>query len=151
MKRKREKLFLLQIEKLDKVINRKTAEAQKWRRIATSLGFQQSGDRVQTSGPKDRLKIADRYIDIERDIAKLGMQQQAIIDIIESLPKIEYDVLYSVYVLKKEYQEIADENGVSYSWVTTYHGRGLEAVKRILDKTEDEIVKSILDEMEDEI
>ena len=134
MKQKREKQFLQQIRKLDKVIDRKTAEAKKWRHIATSLGGQQSGERVQTSGTKDRMKPVDRYIDLEREIAELGIKRQAIIAIIEALPENEYEVLYNAYVLMKDYQTIAEENGVSYSWVTTYHGRGLEAVKAVLDE-----------------
>lgn len=137
MKRIREKRFLQQIAKLDSMIENKTAEVMRWKAIATSSTAFQSGERVQSSGSKDKMGgAADIYMDLEAEIKDLINERRRIIAVIEKLPEREYKVLHAVYVLQKRYQDIADETETSYQTVTSAHGRGLNMIKNYLDKME---------------
>lgn len=69
---------------------------------------------------------------IEDDITELFTSKQNIIKLIERLPEAEYDVLHRTYVQNKTLQEIADDRGISYSLVTTLHGRALKLLENIL-------------------
>ena len=61
--------FLKQPKKLDKMIENKLIEKSQWKAIATSTTAQMGGERVQTSGSKQRMSDAvDKYVDMENEI-----------------------------------------------------------------------------------
>lgn len=133
------KEFLRQIKKLDKLIENKLAEVQKWKELATNISPNLSGDRVQSSGNPH--KIADaigRYIDLEReinqDIDQLIEVKKDVIGVIEQLNATEYDVLHKVYVQGFTFDEVAIACKRGRSWATTVHGRALKHVQTILDQ-----------------
>lgn len=132
------KEFLRQIKKMDKLIENKMAEVQRWKDIATNVSPNMSGERVQSSGNPH--KIADaigRYIDLEReinqDIDKLVDAKKDVISVIEMLNATEYDVLHKVYVQGFTFDEVAFACKHSRSWATTIHGNALKHVQSILD------------------
>ena len=132
------KRYLQQIQKIDKMIENKIAEARRWKAIATSTTTFADGDRVQSSSGKDKMADAVcRYIsmdmEVTADIDNLISLKQEVIKLIEQLPTVEYDVLHKIYVQYLEIYEVADILGKSYSWVTTIHGRALTNVQRLLD------------------
>ena len=136
------KAFLQQIKKLDKMIENKMAEAQRWKEIATNTSPSMMGERVQSSGNPH--KIADaigRYIDLEReinqDIDKLVDAKKAVISVIEQLNATEYDVLHKIYVQGFTFDEVAIACKHTTSWATTVHGRALKHVQNILDRKKD--------------
>lgn len=133
------KEYLQKVEKLNKIIQNKLIEKEQWQTIAMSTSANAGdGDRVQSSGSKQKMADAVcKYIEIEADldrhIDKLIDTKQEIIQTIEILNAIEYDMLHKVYIQGKTLDEVADEEKKSYSWATTVHGRALKHVQDILD------------------
>lgn len=132
------KEYLLQIRKVDRLIENKVAEIDQWKAIATGTTAYSEGDRVQSSGSKEKMADAvARYLDMENeinaDIDRLIDIKQEVISTIEQLQTDEYDILHKIYVQFKSFQEVAAEKSKSYSWVTSKHGRGLANLQRILE------------------
>lgn len=144
------KEFLMQLKKLDKLIENKLAERDQWLSMATSTtaaAAPETGIRVQSSGNQQKMASAvERYIDIEADINacidRLYDEKQKIIKVIEQLDLIQYDILHKMYVgVRKHHKthylsfdEIADLYDRSYSWATTMHGIALKNVQKIIDE-----------------
>lgn len=151
----KEKEFLNQLKKLDKLIENKLIEKEQWKSIAmgvTSGGESvlvkvngkhelQNMEKVQSSG--NQQKMADaivRYIEIEAEIDRyiddLINARKDVIEVIERLPAQEYDLLHKVYVQHITLSDVADILKTTYSNVTTIHGRALKMVKNILKERE---------------
>lgn len=133
------KKYLSQIQKLDKLIENKLHEAERWRQIATGTTTVTEKEKVQSSGSKQRMEDAIcRCINAEAEvndaIDKLVDLKQEIIHDIEKLSLNEYDVLHKKYVQFKELYEIAVEIDKSYSWVKSVHGSGLANLQKILNE-----------------
>lgn len=135
------KEYLLQIRKLDTMINNKQTEVDHWKAVAEGTGAWSDGERVQSSGNKQKMASAvDRYVDIQAeitdDIDKLIRLKREVIKTIEPLPEKEYDVLHKFYVQGMTFEDIADFHERSYSWATSVHGRALANLQKILDGRE---------------
>jgi len=147
--------YLEQLETLDTIINNKLVERDQWRAIAFGITAHSDGERVQSSGSKQKMADAVvRYIDIEREvdeyIDKLSDKKADIIRLLDKLAfinKRHYDILHKMYVgklvnkedgtfetVRMDFQEYADLNNKSYSWATTVHGRALQSFQHILDE-----------------
>lgn len=136
--------FLLQIRKLDKLIENKVAESLQWREIANNTTVNMSGEKVQSSGNHDTVANAIcTYLDLEAEIQKrideLVAARQDVISVIEQLNVTEYDLLHKLYVQGFTLQEIATMYDMSYNWATTTHGRALKQVQIILNKREEHL------------
>lgn len=132
------KKYLQQVSKLNKLIENKMIEREQWKSIATSTGTFSEGERVQSSGNKQKLADAvGRYVDLEKEIDRCidayVDAKQEVIQTIEQLPEVEYDILHKRYIQGKELDEIATIYGKSYSWITSAHGRAVKKVQDILD------------------
>lgn len=131
------KAYLEQYMKIDPIIVNKFYEAEQWDALASSITAQMSEERVQSSGNQQKMEDAIiKSVDIKEQIKKLIDTKKEIVKTIESLPAAEYDILHKVYIQGKSFKAIEWESGNSYSWVTTVHGRALQAVQRILDERE---------------
>ncbi|WP_425756210.1 hypothetical protein ACPW7J_02115 [Ihubacter sp. rT4E-8] len=135
------KEYLRQIRKIDTMIANKTAEAEHWKAVAQNICTYSEAERVQSSGNKQKMADAVcRYVSIEQDIdnalSDLILTRKEVIASIEQLETSEYDVLHKVYVQYKDFTEIADIMGKSYSWVTTVHGRALANLQKIIKERE---------------
>ena len=133
--------YLLQIQKLDKLIENKLQEVAHWKAVATGTTVCSEGDRVQSSGSKQKMADAIcRYMQMEDEINaaidRLVDTKQEIIETIEQLSIDEYDLLHKIYVQKKELYEAAMEMDRSYRWATSVHGRALANVQKILNERE---------------
>lgn len=132
--------YLLQISRIDRLIENKIIELEHWKAVATSTTTYSDGDRVQSSGSKQKMADAVcRYLQMEdevnAEIDRLIDVKQEVISTIEQLPSIdEYDVLHKKYVQQKTLQDIADDLKASYSNITTIHGRALKHLQIILDE-----------------
>ena len=107
--------------------------------IATSITPKMSGDRVQSSGSKQRMAdtVDDKltYIQkIDMRIAELEKEKEAIISAIEQLPKEEYDIIHKCYVQHMQLKQVALERKESYSSTTTTHGIALKRLGKIVEK-----------------
>lgn len=140
VKESKEKRFLNQIKKLDKLIENKLAEKEQWKLIASGTTIQLK-ERVQSSS--NQQKMADavvRYVDIESEINacidSLVSKKRDVISVIEQLDVTEYDILHKVYVQYLSLYDVAEIYDKSYSWVTSVHGNALKNVREILDARE---------------
>lgn len=135
----RAKDFLQSVLKIDKMIENKMYEKSQWVAIATSTTANCNGERVQSSGNKQKMADAvEKYMELEKEIDRhieeLIKNKNEIIHIIEKLPEPEYDLLHKIYIQKKTLYDFAEENNKTYSSVTTLHGAALKKVQNILDK-----------------
>ena len=133
--------YLLQISKIDRLVENKIAELEHWQAIATGTTTFSDGDRVQSTGNKYKMEDAIiKCIEISNDlnveIDRMVDTRKEVISTIERLKPSEYDVLHKIYVQNKDFQEIATAKKMSYSWVTTKHGRALASLQKILDERE---------------
>ena len=130
--------FLSQYEDQKIIIKSCWEEIEMWKDIALSVTGRTDGERVQSSGSKQKMADAiDTYSDIERDIKQRIEEakriQDKIVRTIAQLKKYEYTVLHGVYIMGKQYKEIAASEGKSVSWATSMHGVALENLQAILD------------------
>ena len=132
--------FLEQYKTQQTIIVSCWEELAKWKDIALSVTGSTEGERVQSSGSKQ--KMADAvisYSDIEADrkqqIAEARAIQNEIIKKIARLKEPEYYVLHGVYILGKQYKEVAASRNppMSKSWATSVHGNALVHLQRLLD------------------
>lgn len=133
------KNYLKRVEKIDFMIQNKISELKQWKTIALSVTGRADGQRVQSSGSNQKMANAvEKCIDIENEINllidKLYNEKQEVIGTIEKLNATEYDLLYKVYIQHRSLQEVSDEFGKTYTWVTTVHGRALKNVQKIIEK-----------------
>lgn len=134
------KEYLYQIKKLDRMINNKLNELEKWKSVCEYPNVPAYGlEKVQSSGGRMSFAV-ENYItvkdEIQEAIQDLMEVKRDVIGTIEKLPLPEYEVLYEKYVNFKEFQDIADQKDKSYSWTTSVHGRGLVSVRKILQDRE---------------
>jgi DNA-directed RNA polymerase specialized sigma subunit len=131
--------YLQQVQKIDMIIKNKIIEKEQWMSMATSTTASSDGERVQSSGSQQKMADAVvRYVELEADIDRhinsLIDTKKDVIEVIEQLPAIEYDILHRVYIQYKDLNDVAAEYGKTYSWITTVHGRALQHVQDVLDK-----------------
>lgn len=118
----------------------KLAERQQWHDLSLSITGQMSGERVQSSGAKDKMSQArDRCVDMEDEILeqviKLAATQKEVTQALERLDNpTEYKLLHQRYIQFKQLKTIADNFHASYDWATTTHGRALKSLEKILDE-----------------
>lgn len=139
IKEMKAKDFLRELKKINKMIENKMFEKEQWKSIALGTTSNSSGERVQSSGSKQKMSDAiDKYIDIESEIDSmiddLIEKRKDVISVIERLNETEYDLLHKVYVQYHTLDEAAVICDKSYSWVTTTHGRALKNVQKILNE-----------------
>lgn len=153
MKSEKAKDFLLQVEKLDRLIENKLIERQQWQSIAmgvTSGGESvlvkvngktelQNMEKVQSSGNPQKMSDAIiKYIEIDAEIDRCIEfyvdTRKDVIEVIEKLPAQEYDLLHKVYIQHITLAEAADAYNTTYSNVTTVHGRALKMLQNILNE-----------------
>jgi hypothetical protein len=117
----------------------KLEERQQWIDLALSITGQMDGDRVQTSGAKDKMAQAvERCMTVEEEILsqvnKLADRQKEVTAALERLDNPTfYKLLHERYIQFLELKVIADKHNSSYDWATTTHGRALKSLQDILD------------------
>jgi DNA-directed RNA polymerase specialized sigma subunit len=139
-KKSEAQVFLEQVERLDARITNKLIEKQQWKDIALGITANMDGERVQSSGAKDKMASAvERCVDMESEIDSLVDNlieiKKEVIQTIEQLySPTEYKLLHLRYIQYVPLKDIADMWGVEYTNVTTTHGRALKNVQDIIDK-----------------
>ena len=137
------KEYLIQLQKLDRLIENKLAEKDMWKAMATSTTQHMTPDRVQNSGNVHKMadavhKIIELEAEINACVDRLVDTKREVISTLEMLNPTEYDLLHKVYVQYMTFDDVAIKKGKSYSWVTTVHGRALKNVQDMLDEREKE-------------
>lgn len=132
------KKFLGNVRKLDAMIKNKMIEKEQWKAIALNTTSKMNGDRVQSSGSKQKMaESIDKYVDMEREINEeiqnLIFAKRDVISVIEQLNATEYDILHKMYIQGRSLVDIAIDLDRTYSSITSIHGRALKHVQDILD------------------
>ena len=109
-----------------------------WKDIAYSVTGCTEGERVQSSGSKQKMADAvisysDIQADIKQRIAEAKEIQNDIVSKITQLKEAEYDVLHKVYILGMSFKQVAASKEKSLSWATSTHGTALTNLQSILD------------------
>lgn len=132
------KEHLEQIRDIEINIRHLFVEKRRWFELATNITPGMNGERVQSSGSKQKMADAitsglddDRKTD--QQISELKAKRQEIINDIWSLKEPYKDILYRVYVEYQTLKEVAYERKESYSWITTAHGIALKKIADILE------------------
>lgn len=143
MTTKEVKKYLYRIDEIDTLIRNKHIEKRNHYKLmmddATSITANMSGERVQSSGSKQRMAdTVDNkltYIqNIDNRIAELEAEKAEIISTIELLPKDECDIIFKCYVHHMQLKQVAPARNESYSSTTTTHGMALKRLGKILEK-----------------
>lgn len=130
--------YLQQVNKIDAIIKNKLIEKNQWMAIATSTTAYSDGERVQSTGSKQKMadavvRIVEMQEEINEYIELLVDTKESILKTIENLPTIEYDILHKVYIQGMNLYNVALYYDKTYSWVTTIHGRALKHVQDIIE------------------
>ena len=133
------KEYLLQVEKLNKMIDNKLIELEQWKAMATGITVHSDGERVQSSGSQQRMADAvSRYVDIQNEvnaqIDRLVELKKEVISTIEQLPAQEYDLLHKVYIQLMSFKDAAAAYNKHPKWAARIHGSALQKVQKILDE-----------------
>lgn len=141
MRTKSEAQVFLESYELDKVkVECKLEERQFWHDLSLTITGQMGGERVQSSGAKDKMAQArDVCVDMEGEILSqvktLAARQKEVTGVLDQLTNpTEYKVLHQKYIQFKDYNVIADNFNSDYTWATTTHGRALKSVEAIMAK-----------------
>lgn len=141
MRTKSEAQSFLEGYEMDKVkLECKLEERRFWHDLSLSITGQMGGERVQSSGSKDKMAQArDVCIGMEDDILTqvktLASKQKEVTGVLDQLDNpTEYKLLHQKYIQFKQLKEIANNFKSDYTWATTVHGRALKSIAAILAK-----------------
>ena len=138
MNSKEVKDYLNQIRLLDRIVQNRKRQKERWLEIAKNISASYENERVQSSGSQQRMADAvvasiDFGNEMDAAIIQREAEKQHIISQLEKLKPDEYDVLYGLYVDFKSPDDVAEDCGKSRSWVTSMHGQALVSLGKILD------------------
>ena len=129
------KKYVQQIEKLRCQIKNKLEEKSMWRNMATGVTSNMDGERVQSSGSKDKMSSAViEVVSIDEEINRLKDQVNEIIRTIEGLDNKSYDILHLVYVQGFTLKEVQAHYKRSASWTHDTHKKALAELQTVLDE-----------------
>ena len=127
----RAKEYFAQIRKTDRLIDRLLSTVQTLRSRLTSQSYELQPDRVQTSGPKDRLaETFARIDDLERKINAriddlIRLKEDTLKVIYQISDKDQQNVLIARYVQGERWEKIAVDLNFSIAQVYRLHGKAL--------------------------
>lgn len=125
-----------ELQKIEILLKHKRAERGRWFEAAGSLGSS-IGDGVKVQSTKRQSSMtdaADRYIDLDREIAALEAKRDEIRATMERLPANEYSVVYQFFAQGRSLKAIAVDMDRSYSWTKATKKRALQRVETWLQK-----------------
>lgn len=130
------KQYLRQIERYQRMINNKLSEIYQLKALATGISVATDGDRVQSSGAKDRMaSMVAKIVDLEREtddlVHKFTEKRQTIISQIDGIEDTNYyDVLFHRYVEYKTFEAIAENMNYSWRQVMRIHDDALDVFEK---------------------
>lgn len=133
--------YLEWIESAERKIQRKLAEIDRLRSLATSIGGLATDTPVQASHEGDRIgKIVASIVDKEKELDVIVDnyidEKDKRIKAIEQLDnELERSVLHKHYVQFKSINEIADEEYYTNKWISSIHTKALKKVGKIINSS----------------
>ena len=131
------KQYLSQISRLDRMIKNKMTELSQYRDLACGLSAVTNEERVLSSPDFDKMtgkvaKILEMEQKIDSLIDEYVDKKNLIVSQIDSMEnETYYQILFSRYIEKKNFEKIAEE--MSYSWrqIIRLHGRALQEFDKV--------------------
>lgn len=126
------KTYLGQISRLERQIQNKLSEIYQLKTMACSVTVSNEGERVQTSGDKDRLgSVVSKIVDLEKEtdniVDSFVDKRKRIIEQIDGMENEDYyHVLSMRYVGKATFEDIAKSTNWSIRKVFSIHGKALQ-------------------------
>ena len=119
--------YLSQAVRLERMIKNKFSEMVRYQDLITSVSVSTEGERVQSSGSKDKIgEFASRIIDMQNEIQSLTVKRDTIINQIEGIENPDlYQVLYSKYVDGINLYEVKDIIHCSKTQVYRIHEKAI--------------------------
>lgn len=119
--------YLSQAVRFERMIKNKFSEMTRYQDLITSVSVSTEGERVQSSGSKDKIgEFASRIIDMQNEIQALTVKRDMIINQIEGIENPDlYQVLYSKYVDGLNLYEIKDVIHCSKTQVYRVHEKAI--------------------------
>ena len=132
------KQFLEQYQNILTDIRNLEAQKLELEGLAMSVTVSTDGERVQSSGRKDRMaELAVKIADAEREIVEQRTQAFHKLREIEGAIKTVPDgrqqrILHMRYIERKKWEEIAVILGIDYRWTLRLHGKALLKIQEII-------------------
>ena len=133
--------FLQQARFLDQRINSKVREIEKMNALATNMSAVISDMPKAKSSSTSRMedtvcKIIDYENEVREDLDRLISIKREINDTLEQIDEVDYRiVLQKRYLEMCSWEEIACDIDKKVRWVQMLHGRGLDKVQELLDRS----------------
>ena len=127
--------YLQRIEKIDALLENKKEDYERAFAVAGGMGGFSACDSVQSS--KNFQKMPDavcKYIEIEKEMDDLKRERKAIVETLEQLPAVDYDLLFKTFVQGYSLKEIAKHFDKSYDWAKKRKRTALDLLQSVLDK-----------------
>ena len=133
------KEYLLQVRRMDRLINNKIAELEQLRTLATSITAATDREAVQTSGVSDKVgNVVASIVDLQAEInalvdAYVNKRKEIIaqLDGIEKQKPLFYAILHGRYIQYQNLQEIAEKEGYTAQYMRKAHGEALAFFKTV--------------------
>lgn len=133
------KEYLNQVRNLESKMKILKEEIDTLREMVVSTGAIQQGERVLSSGTKDKMaeticKINEKECEWNDLMREFALARANVIINIQKLNNPEYEqILYKRYCQSKKWEEIALEMNYTYQWICKLHGRALLELDKILN------------------
>ena len=126
--------YLQSYQKKETIIANKRIERKRKLEQATDITSKLTEVKVKSSSNKQKVAAAAiNCAAIDKQIEKLESEMQEIINTIEKLPELQYDILHKRYIQYWTMDEIAESRNYSKSWVEKTHRKALDAVESLLN------------------
>ncbi|MEY8367560.1 DUF1492 domain-containing protein [Anaerovoracaceae bacterium 42-11] len=133
------KQFLEQYQNILTDIRNLEAQKLELENLAMGVTVSADGERVQSSGRKDRMaELAVKIADAEREIIEQRTQAfyklREIEEAIKAVPDgRQQQILHMRYVERKKWEEIAVDLGIDYRWTLRLHGKALKKIEDFIN------------------
>ena len=130
--------YLEQIDAYESKIENKISEIQRLEALATNISPHISDAKVSSTLNPHRIqdvwvRLMEARSELLDEVDELVALRAEIVKTLELLPRVEYDVLYKIYISRYTVQQVADKNNYTRQAIYDIKDRGLEKLQKILD------------------
>ena len=128
--------YLSQVSRLNKMINNKLSEISQLRELSVSISAIGNDEKVQTSPNFDKIgttvaKIDEMENNLDKMIDEYLVKRERIIAQIDTMEEESvYQILFSRYIEKKTFENIATEMKYSWRQIVRLHGKALQQFEK---------------------
>lgn len=130
--------YLEKIDACESKIENKIAEIQRLEALATNISPHLSDAKVSSTLNPHRIqdvwvRLMEARAELLDEVDELIAYRTDVVKTLEALPRVEYDVLYKLYISHYSVQRVADTNNYTRQAIYNIKERGIEKLQKILD------------------